>query len=477
MRKYQAHGRKSAIVVCVALGLLVLFSCAAQYPLNPKLEVLGKSDLYRSKLHNAENSNSLFLILAFSGGGTRAASLAYGTLEALKKIELSGPVVLSPTGKRPRTLLDEVTVISAVSGGSFTAAYYGLHGEGIFKDFKERFLIRDVQGYLLREFLSPFNWPLLWSPRFGRSDLAQEYYDRILFKGATLSDMETKDGPIVMILATDVIDGVIFPFTRETFSWICSDFNQFPISRAVAASSALPGPLSPVIIRNYAGSCGMKIPEWIPKALETPDPSSRTFQMAVTASTYLDQRKKPYIHLVDGGVSDNLGLRAIIDKVMMHGGIRDALAKSEIKGMRRIAFIIVDAETTDRPSWSIVGDVPGIGAIMEISSTVMVNKYNFETIDLLRRNIRDWQVEDEARLKPLDFYVIHVTFNSLPEKTDRDYFHGIPTTFSLPSDQVDRLREVAARLLAASPEFQRLFKDMGGNMLGPAIPAPTGKDG
>ena len=66
-------------------------------------------------------SNELLLILAFSGGGTRAAAFAYGVLEELA----ATPVVL---GGRPRRLLDEVDLISAVSGGSFTAAYYGLYG-------------------------------------------------------------------------------------------------------------------------------------------------------------------------------------------------------------------------------------------------------------------------------------------------------------------------------------------------------------
>jgi hypothetical protein len=114
---------------------------------------------------------------------------------------------------------------------------------------------------------------------------------------------------------------------------------------------------------------------------------------------------------------------------MVSGGIREALDKSNISGIRRIAFIIVDAETTARPSWSIVGDIPGIGPVMELSSTVMVNKYNYETIDLLRRTIKDWQVEDEAKNKPLDFYIIHLAFNTLPEKTERDYFHSIPTSY------------------------------------------------
>jgi hypothetical protein len=70
--------------------------------------------------------------------------------------------------------------------------------------------------------------------------------------------------------------------------------------------------------------------------------------------------------------------------------------------------------------------------------------------------------EDAARRKPMDFYIVHITFDSLPEKKDREYFHRIPTTFSLSTEQVDRLREVAAKLLLASPDFKRFVVDMGG---------------
>jgi len=139
---------KLALFICMAVvGLLALSACAAQYPLNPKVDIIGRTDSDRSQRH-IDRSDPLFLIIAFSGGGTRAASLAYGTLEALKRVDLPGTAVSSPGEIRPRTMLDEVSLITAVSGGSFTAAYYGLHGEGIFKDFRERFLTRDVQGDL-----------------------------------------------------------------------------------------------------------------------------------------------------------------------------------------------------------------------------------------------------------------------------------------------------------------------------------------
>ena len=458
IRGDHAHRRKAiANLLLLCVSLLTISACAAQYPVNARIDPTGGAHPDRSDTDD-EPSDRLAVVIAFSGGGTRAASLAYGVLEALNREELPAPA--APEGKQRRTFLDHISLISAVSGGSFTAAYYGLHGKGIFKDFRERFLLRDVQGDLTRKFLNPFNWPLLWAPSFGRSDLAQEFYDEILFAGAMLKDLEMKRKPLIMIQGTDVVDGVAFPFDRETFRWICSDFSQFPVSRAVAASSAFPGALSPVVLKNYAGTCNCPTPRWIPEALETTDPANRIYHMAILANLFLDRQKKSYLYLADGGIADNLGIRIILDGVAARGGIRNILGTAKLKALRRIAFIIVDAETQERPAWSLLGQIPGIRDMLGISTDVMVNKYNFETIDLLRRTLREWQEETVRQGVPLDFYLIHLTFSALPEQSERDYFQRIPTTFSLPAEQVDRLREVAPQLLAASADFQRLVHDM-----------------
>jgi hypothetical protein len=96
-------------------------------------------------------SNELLLILAFSGSGTRAAAFGYGVLEELA----ATPVVL---GGRPRRLLDEVDLISAVAGGSFTAAYYGLYGDRVLHDFETEFLKRPVERQLVVQLLRTRNW-------------------------------------------------------------------------------------------------------------------------------------------------------------------------------------------------------------------------------------------------------------------------------------------------------------------------------
>src|SRR5947207_8117174 len=189
----------------------------AHYPVNAPLAHAAPGAGYRfNNLSRANHSDSLFVVLAFSGGGTRAAALSYGVLEELART----PIVWE--GKRHR-LLDDVDLISSVSGGSFTAAYYALYGDRIFRDYESTFLNRNIQGRLLALYSSPFTWFRLASPRFGRIDVAAEYYDRRLFGGHTFGDLRTQGKrPFLMINATDMSLGARFEFTQDQFDLLCS---------------------------------------------------------------------------------------------------------------------------------------------------------------------------------------------------------------------------------------------------------------
>ena len=125
--------KKLKLTIILFLSTFVLIGCA-HYPTNAKLDNFDKDEGYRyQNILSPENSDSLLVILAFSGGGTRAAAFSYGVLEKLRATEIIWE------GKKKR-LLDEVDVISSVSGGSFTSAYYALYRDKIFADFESRFL-------------------------------------------------------------------------------------------------------------------------------------------------------------------------------------------------------------------------------------------------------------------------------------------------------------------------------------------------
>ena len=55
---------------------------------------------------------------------------------------------------------------------------------------------------------------------------------------------------------------------------------------------------------------------------------------------------------------------------------------------------------------------------------------------------------------------MEVKFDALQDKAERRYFKGMPTTFSLSSEEVDKLRDAAHRILIQSEEFQQLLTDL-----------------
>ncbi|GAB4343822.1 MAG: patatin-like phospholipase family protein [Candidatus Abyssubacteria bacterium] len=443
------------------------FVGCAHYAVNQQVEsyeIMARDYLAPTE---EERSDELLLILAFSGGGTRAAALSYGVLEALDKVSIpaAGIEADANLSERRNTLLDQVDIISSVSGGSVTSAYYALYGDQTFVNFKDRFLYHNVNRDLFLRALSPINMIRLSSTYYGRSDLAAEYYDKLLFNGATFGDLKGKDSPNLFIQATDIVDGIYFGFTPAYFSLICSDLDSFPISRAVAASAAFPGPFTAITLRNYAGTCGFEPKPWMTEALEKRDTTSRIFYVASHASTYLDPKQKPYVHLVDGGVADNLALRGPLEVILGRGGIGETLEAMGREKTRRVVFVVVDAGKETETTWGLSPAGPGILGVLGMTSSVMISSYNFETIDLLRRSINDWSTEVAREGgQPIDFYLIRIAFNTLKDEKEREYFSSIPTSFNLSDESVDALINVSRQILYNSSEFQRLVSDLGGTI-------------
>ena len=171
------------------------------------------------------NSDKLFVVVTFSGGGKRAAAFSYGVLEALRDVK-----VTTPDGDQ-HSLLDEIDLISAVSGGAFTAAYYAMFGKETFESYAPRFLNHDTEKDLWHKVLKPSSWPRLAAPLVSRSDLEVEYFDQQLFDGATVNDVMTRS-PRVIVSATDLVRAKPFAFTREQLNGICVDPKSIPVARA-----------------------------------------------------------------------------------------------------------------------------------------------------------------------------------------------------------------------------------------------------
>ncbi len=200
--------------------------------------------------------------------------------------------------------------------------------------------------------LNPTNWGYLSSTGWGRSELAAQLYDEILFNGATFGDLNRGNGPLILASATDISTGSSFTFNQTIFNVLCSDLNAVPLSRAAAASSAVPVALSPVTINNYGGTCNFSLPPWFKTftaSATPPRPASRAIREVTELEPYNDSVHHPYIHLVDGGVSDNLGMRGVLDMLEFLEALNNIGAPTPLDHVRRIVVVIVNSLSSPPP--------------------------------------------------------------------------------------------------------------------------------
>lgn len=402
-------------------------------------------------------SSELSLVVAFSGGGTRAAALSYGVLQELRDTR----VVID--GKEQR-LLDSIGLISSVSGGSFTSAYYGLYGDRIFQDFEERFLRRDVEGALVRGLLNPARW---FSSR-GRTDMAVDYYREVLFGDATFADLMRPDGPLVLINTSDLGHGVRFTFVQEYFNLLCSDVSSFPLARAVTASSAVPVVFDPVVVENYAG-CSAGLPSWLEAARSRQSMDANLRMVVADDAAYADKTGHRYAHFVDGGITDNLGLRALLETVEVIGGAQEYVAQLGMQPPRRIAVISVNAAADPRQGIDASRQQPTIGQTLDAVTNIQLQRYNTDTLQEMQQSLQRWSKALSTPQWQVQNYFIRLSFEDVPDLPLRRFLNEIPTSLALSSEQVDRLVLAGRELLRNNAQFRALAVSLDGKL----APAPA----
>ena len=429
--------------------MLLLVSACSSYGVihnEPGVDVHAGKPYSLKTWAQSEKASDFIFILAFSGGGTRAAAMAYGVLEELRDT----PVAVD--GQQSR-LLDHVTHISSVSGGSFASAYYGLYGDRMFEDFENEFLLKDVEGYLTRSLLNPFHW----FGRKGRTERSAEYYNKILFHDATFADMMKPGRPMIVINASDLAYGVRFSFIQDYFSLLCSDVRDFPVASAVTASSAVPVVFNPVVLENYGG-CREFQPST--HALEQAKHSDELAQMLAGLESYNNKGERKFVHFVDGGITDNMGLRAMTDVVTVSGGPSEMVNKLQRKLPSKVVVISVNASTEKRSDMDKSAKQPSMLASMNAMTDVQLHRYNAATVDEVRNSLETWAAHistPEHEVKP---YFIEVGFSQVAQPQLKLFLNKIPTSFSLTQEQVEKLIASARDLVRDDPEFKKLLTDM-----------------
>ena len=452
----------------ISLLLILLLSGCAHYLVNDQKPVYEADYGYRYlPKAQTQQQDKIYVALAFSGGGTRAAALSYGVLEKLKA---------TPIRNGSETLLDEVDVISSVSGGSFTSAYYGLFGNQIFKDFKNKFLYRDIQGELVGKLYNPVNWYRLASPDFNRIDLAIELYNDTVFDKKTYQDLVNKGRhPFIAINATNLTTGSQFTFTQPTFDILGSDLSTLPVARAVASSSAFPFLLSPVSYKNYPAPKGFEPDKDITNGLKDhyDGPNPRRYMWAYNQSLYYaDKAQHPYVHLMDGGLSDNIGVRYIADNFTNTSGFIFQ-RKTAIK---ELVLIVVNAKTQPPEHLDEHESPPDLVDVAYKTSTVSMDNYSFESIQMISDmlNISRQDAEEILHCQAVidqhcrsgyqlpkmghlfNVTVVEVNFLNVKDPKKQQELLRLPTSFKLDKAQVDELISVGGELLGQSKAFKDL---------------------
>ena len=410
----------------------------------------------------------IVFIMAFSGGGKRSAAFAHGVLRGLRQI----PVV---EDGRTRSLLDELDSITAVSGGSFPAMHYGLYRDKSFETFPSDFLKVDVNAYVWGTYLLPWNWEWLVNPFYGTNDRMAEVYDRLMFHGATYADLLRQGLPVVSVDATDIANGIPFSFIQPTFDLICSDLLSFPVARAVAASNGFPVLFSPITLTSHTPDCrGVRPPTAPPEEwAETPDELSRRAVLARTADRYLDPERTKYVHLLDGGISDNLALRGVANGGIALDDTTDTFRRLALT-TRRVLVLSVDGQSAADPSLSKRRVVTGLGQIFGAVSGTQIDAYNFETLILTNaelgrlveslRKVRCAQARVIAGHDCADVRgaLVHISLASIPDAQERQRLQAIPTGLTIPDEDVDLLVSSGESVVQQNGTIRGLISDLNG---------------
>jgi predicted acylesterase/phospholipase RssA len=367
-----------------------------------------------------------FVGLALSGGGSRSANFAAACMFQLQRLGV----------------LQRVDYISSVSGGSLTAAYYCLFSDGPGGWNPGRVQHKLTHSFatdlIVNTFL-PWNLPMLWFSDWDRSDILADSFSKHLFnrdgRPLTFGDLRA-DRPRLLINATDLQSGRRFVFCNETFDEINSDLSKYPISNAVAASSAVPVVMHHVTLRDF----------------------STTF--------------KQYRHLIDGGVVDNLGVQSLVDTYLAHvkaaadAGMPDPYPRGAV-------IIVLDARTEFDAKLSNRGDISFIESLSAgaaLTSTALLNRVSSATLaDLIVRNAADDTTAREIRdaiarldkggsltLRARDgkpVRVLHLALSrvdnlsTLPSRGFREQVNSIATYFDIDPTEAYSLYQAAELLV------------------------------
>jgi len=451
--------------VCGLLAFVLCACASLSAEPNRPLETAIHGPAYRITTIPDGTSRELFVALAFSGGGKRSSAFGYGVLTAMREITVD-----FRDGRR--RLTDEIDVVTGVSGGSFTASAFALKRDAMFETYKDEFLKYDLNAEIFGIYLMPWRWDWLVNPNWGTNDEMARVYDELLFKGADYGDLAQLGRPFLGVQATDFANEEPFVFGQDTFDWICSDITTLPMARAVAASNGFPVLFTPISLRNYAHDedHACKRPAWVDPYLAIPDELSRRRQLAMLASSYLDKRQEAYVHLLDGGVSDNLGLRGLMQ--MLAPTAEEATLDAEsLNKLRHVVIVSVDGQAEPDRQMTEVPYLDSVFRVIGAVTSTAIDRYGFETLiharemtrrlaqGLARRGCPPGE-NGPTSCRMIDDHFVHLSLSDIADDENRSALAAIPTGLTIADEDVDALIAAGYDAALCDGDMRDFFKSL-----------------
>lgn len=400
------------------------------------------------------------IALAFSGGGARAASFSYGALLALKSAR-------DPGGRR---LIDRIALVTAVSGGAITAAYFGQHGPDDLDGFRLAALDKDWAGRL-HSFAWPTSWLRLYQGGVNGPDRLAEWLDQNLYRGGRMRDLTHAR---VVINATELYTGAPFAFSEPYFQAVCGDLASVRLADAVAASMAVPLAFRPVILESHGAQCPAPLPSWVSAAEKD---NSASILLRVTAQAfkaYRDPARMRFLHLADGGIVDNFGLSSLITMRQAANSPIAPFSERDAVKLTRLTFLVVNAEAATEGGWPHDPKGPGGFAVLDaaLSDSINANKRMAylafaDVLQAWRRDLVEWRCAlkperaralgagQDWRCDALDFKLDMISFADLPEEQYKR-LSRVPTAVSLPKATIDELIQAGQEALSQNASIRAL---------------------
>jgi len=356
-----------------------------------------------------------FIALALSGGGSRAAVFSAAVMFELQK----------------RGILQQVDVISSASGGSVSAALYAVScddGQTCAPPvtpnlnrtaWKESIIFPLLQSNYIDR------WRInCWRPEnivryatyFDRTDVMAETFAEGLFGGTRdteksflFRDLNPRR-PYLLRNSTNNSDSAavpeIFSFTEKDFSAIRSRLDLFPVAYGVAGSAAFPGAFHYVTLRNYS------------------------------------KPEEKFIHLMDGGVMDNLGIESLWRILLRDDGARyrNVPVLVIVADARPVTRAKSEADYDPRSFWDYFVDFSNV---QDTYSLLMVEN----------QRLRARELEKYVKSRGNGLF-LHLRFDALKEQ-HRDLYDkvsSIPTNFKICDEQALHLRKAAEILVDKAVE-------------------------